>query len=133
MGYANQRPAEISSRCLGYALRAIKLYQFLQARKDGAAWVISKQYLRSATSIGANVAEAQSAESRSDFIHKYGVAQKETRESLYWLRLLAESGLGHWQAALAANERDRRALRHHYSDHCQIQTKSEVMSPARCF
>lgn len=55
--------------------------------------MLGKQYLRSATSIGAHVEEAQSGESRADFIHKYGIAQKEARESLYWLRLLAESGL----------------------------------------
>lgn len=93
MNEAHQEREKIGARCLGYALRAIKLYQFLQTRKDGAAWVIGKQYLRSATSIGANVEEAQSAESRADFIHKYGIAQKETRESLYWLHLLAESEL----------------------------------------
>jgi len=55
--------------------------------------VLGKQYLRAATSIGANVEEAQSAESRPDFVHKYGIAQKEARESLYWLKLLAESGI----------------------------------------
>jgi four helix bundle protein len=55
--------------------------------------VLGKQYLRAGTSIGANIEEAQSAESRSDFIHKYGIAQKEAKESLYWLRLLAESGI----------------------------------------
>ncbi len=49
--------------------------------------------LRAATSIGANVEEAQSGETRADFIHKYGIAQKEAKESLYWLRLLAESGI----------------------------------------
>ena len=49
--------------------------------------------MRAGTSIGANIEEAQSAESRSDFIHKYGIAQKEAKESLYWLRLLAESGI----------------------------------------
>jgi|SRR2546425_12185553 len=63
----------------------------LQERKDGAGWILGKQYLRSATSIGAQIEEAQSGESRADFIHKYGIAQKEARESLYWLRLLAES------------------------------------------
>jgi four helix bundle protein len=72
-------------------LRAIKLYQFLQEGKDGAGWILGKQYLRSATSIGANIEEAQSGQSRADFIHKYSIAQKEARESLYWLRLLAES------------------------------------------
>lgn len=61
---------DIRERAFKYALRAIKLYQFLQDGKDGAGWIIAKQYLRSATSIGANVEEAQSGESRADFIHK---------------------------------------------------------------
>ena len=84
---------DIRTRSYGYSLRAIKLYQALQQRKEGAGWVLGKQYLRAATSIGANVEEAQSAESRPDFVHKYGIAQKEARESLYWLKLLAESGI----------------------------------------
>ena len=83
----------IRERSFAYALRAIKLYQFLQSRRNGAGWTLGRQYLRSASSIGANVEEAQSAESRADFIHKLGVAQKEARESLYWLRLLTESGI----------------------------------------
>jgi four helix bundle protein len=86
----SKRP-DIRSWSFAYALRAVRLYQFLQGRKDGAGWVLSKQYLRAACSIGANAAEAQSAKSRPDFIHKLGIAQKEGRESLYWLRLLAES------------------------------------------
>lgn len=84
---------DIEERTFRYALRAIKVYQALQQGKDGAGWVIGKQFLRSATSVGANVAEAQAAESRADFIHKYGIAQKEIRESLYWLRLLKASEL----------------------------------------
>ena len=86
-------PPDIRNRSFAYSLRAIKLYRALQERKDGAGWVLGKQYLRAATSIGANVEEAQSAESRPDFVHKYGIAQKEARESLYWLRLFAESGI----------------------------------------
>ena len=86
-------PADIRARSFRYAVRAVKLYRFLQDRKDGAGWVIGKQYLRSATSIGANLQEATSAESRPDFIHKYGIAQKEARESLYWLQLMAEAGV----------------------------------------
>ncbi len=87
------QPREIRARSFAYALRAIKLYQFLQARKDGAGWILGKQYLRSASSIGANIAEAQAGESRLDFIHKLGIAQKEARESLYWLQLLSASGI----------------------------------------
>jgi len=84
-------PREIRARTFAYALRAVKLYQHLQRKKDGAAWILGKQYLRAATSIGANLAEAQAGESRADFIHKLGIAQKEARESLFWLRLLTES------------------------------------------
>jgi four helix bundle protein len=86
-------PREILPRSFAYALRAIKLYQYLQRRKDGAGWILGKQHLRAATSIGANIEEAQAGESRSDFIHKLGIAQKEARESRYWLHLLAESGI----------------------------------------
>jgi four helix bundle protein len=84
---------DIRNRAFAYALRAIKLYQALQEQKNGAGWILGKQYLRSATSIGANIEEAQSGESRADFIHKYGIAQKEAKESLYWLRLIGESGI----------------------------------------
>jgi four helix bundle protein len=84
---------DIRNRAFAYALRAIKLYQALQEQKNGAGWILGRQYLRSATSIGANIGEAQSGESRADFIHKYGITQKEAKESLYWLRLLGESGI----------------------------------------
>jgi len=83
----------IRTRSLQYALRAVRLYQHLQKQKDGAGWVIGKQFLRAATSVGANVEEAQAGESRSDFIHKLGIARKETRESLYWLSVLEKSEL----------------------------------------
>jgi len=88
-----KQPREILARSFSYALRAIKLYRYLQRRKDGAGWILGKQYLRAATSIGANIEEAQAGESRSDFIHKLGIAQKEARECRYWLHLLAESGI----------------------------------------
>jgi len=84
-------PKDIRKRSFQYALRAIRLYQFLQKGKDGAGWILGKQYLRAATSIGANIEEAQSGETKADFIHKYGIAQKETKESHYWLRLMADS------------------------------------------
>src|SRR5208282_5303995 len=84
---------DIRERSFRYALRAIKVFRATQARKDPAGRILGRQYLRSATSIGANIEEAQSGESRADFIHKYGIAQKEARESLYWLRLIAESGI----------------------------------------
>jgi len=87
------KPYDIRQRTFEYALDAIKLYQALQEKRDGAAWVIGKQFLRSATSIMANIEEAQSAESKADFVHKYGIAQKEIRESSYWLRLIGAASL----------------------------------------
>ena len=84
-------PWDIGKRTLQYGVRAVRLYGALQEMKDGAAWVIGKQFLRSATSIGANVAEAKAAESTADFVHKYGIAQKEARESAYWLDLLEKA------------------------------------------
>jgi len=88
MTKANQ---DIQERATEYALRAIKLFGHLQGTKNGAAWIIAKQYLRAATSIGANMVEAQSGESRADFIHKCAIAQKEARESHYWLTILRKS------------------------------------------
>jgi four helix bundle protein len=88
----NERePQDIRKRAYRYALRAIRLYQYLQKQKDSAGPIIGKQYLRAATSIGANIEEAQTSESRPDFVHKLGIAQKEARECLFWLRLLTDS------------------------------------------
>jgi four helix bundle protein len=83
----------IRERSFQYALSAVKFYQSVHGLKRVEADVLGRQYLRAATSIGANVEEAQSGESRADFIHKMGIAQKEARESLYWLRLISASEL----------------------------------------
>ncbi len=82
---------DIRDRTFEYSLHAIRLFRRLQEKEDRAGWILSKQYLRSATSIGANIEEAHSAESKADFIHKYSIAQKEANESLYWLRLFNKS------------------------------------------
>ncbi len=87
------KPKDIRKRSFDYTLRAVKLYQHLQKQGDGAGWILGKQYLRAASSIGANIEEAEAGETRADFVHKLGIARKEARESLYWLRLLAESGI----------------------------------------
>ncbi len=83
---------DIKRRTFDYAKRVVKLYRAIHAGKDAAANVIAKQLLRAGTSVGANVVEAYSAETKRDFIHKYGIALKEARESHYWLQLLADSG-----------------------------------------
>ncbi len=86
-------PRDIEQRTLAYAVRAIKLVRFLETTRDSASQVISKQFLRSATAIGANLSEAESAETKPDFIHKCAIALKEARECLYWLRLMAAAEL----------------------------------------
>ena len=72
-----------------FALRIIKLYRYLVVEKN--EYVISKQILRSGTSIGANLAEAECAASRKDFLSKLYIALKECSETRYWLELLVES------------------------------------------
>ena len=71
-----------------FALRIVKLYQYLQ---DKGERVMSKQLLRSGTSIGANISEGQYAQTKADFMAKYSIALKEASESRYWLELLLES------------------------------------------
>jgi four helix bundle protein len=73
------------------ALRVVKLYQHLTQREQNREFVLSKQLLRSGTSVGANIREAINAESTADFIHKLAIAQKECDESCYWLELLHQS------------------------------------------
>ena len=87
-----QAPRDIGERSLEYSVRAVRLFRSLAKLRDDAARVIGRQFLRSATSVGANIEEAHFAESRADFVHKFRIARKEARESLYWLRILAESG-----------------------------------------
>ena len=72
-----------------FAVRIVKLYQFLCSEKK--EYVLSKQVLRSGTSIGANLAEAETAISRKDFLSKVYIALKECSETLYWLELLKET------------------------------------------
>lgn len=73
-----------------FALAIIQLYKAMAAQRE---FVLSKQLLKSGTSIGANVEEAQAAQSRNDFLSKMSIACKEARETRYWLRLLQQSRL----------------------------------------
>lgn len=72
-----------------FAIEIIKVYKALADEKR--EFVLSKQLLRSGTAIGALIRESQNAESKADFIHKLGIAQKECDETLYWLDLLFHS------------------------------------------
>jgi four helix bundle protein len=79
----------ILTKSKAFAVRIVRLYQHLADKKK--EFVISKQLLRSGTSIGANVREAVQAQSHKDFAAKMGIALKEASESEYWLELLAET------------------------------------------
>lgn len=79
----------IQKKSYAFALRIIKLYKFLVA--DKKEFVLSKQVLRSGTSIGANVEEAIGGFSKADFTARLGIAYKEARETHYWIRLLRDS------------------------------------------
>jgi four helix bundle protein len=76
----------IVEKSFDFAVQVVGAYKTLTANEK--EYVLSKQLLRSGTAIGALSREAQNAESRADFIHKLGIAQKECDETLYWLELL---------------------------------------------
>lgn len=78
----------VKDKSFAFSLRIIKLFKFLQNEKE---YIMSKQLLRSATSVGALVREAEQAESKADFIHKLAIALKEANETEYWLELLFKS------------------------------------------
>ena len=80
----------IQELSFNFALQIIELYKRMQSQNE---YIISKQVLRSGTSIGANVEEAIAGISKKDFIAKLSISSKEARETKYWLRLLKESNL----------------------------------------
>jgi four helix bundle protein len=87
MSEKQKSPLKVKS--FQFAVRITRLYKYLTETKK--EYVLSKQLLRSGTAVGALVREAQNAESKLDFVHKMGMAQKECDESIYWLELLRET------------------------------------------
>ncbi len=82
----------IQDRSFLFAVRIVKLCQFLE-QQERVSRTLANQLLRSGTSIGANIEEAQAGQSKADFIAKMSIARKEARETHYWLLLLKESEL----------------------------------------
>ena len=80
----------IKEKSLLFAIRIVNLYKYLTSEQK--EFVIAKQLLRSGTSIGANIREAEHAQSRADFINKMNISLKEANESEYWLELLFKTG-----------------------------------------
>lgn len=97
---AKQSPRDIQDRTFGFGIRVVKLVDRLP--KALAAMEIGRQLLRSGTSVGANVQEADAAESKKDFVHKMGIARKEVQETRYWLAII--------RAAILPNDAEVEAL-----------------------
>lgn len=85
----DMRENVVKNKSFAFAVRVVRLYQFLC--NDKKEFILSKQLMRSGTSVGAMVREAEHAETKADFRHKMGIAQKEINESIYWLELLKET------------------------------------------
>lgn len=83
------KSSALQNKSYAFAIRVVKMFQFLSA--DKREFVLSKQALRSGTSVGANIAEAGYAQSKADFIAKLSVAAKEAHETQFWLRLLHDT------------------------------------------
>lgn len=84
-----ERENEILELSFQFAVRIVNLYKYLSNEKK--EFVLSKQLLRSGTSIGANVTESQDAQSKKDFISKLSISLKEAKETRYWILLLIET------------------------------------------
>lgn len=84
-----EKPNAIRDKSFAFALATIELYKFCIQKKE---FIMSKQILKSGTSIGANVEEALQGQSRKDFISKLSISLKEAHETRYWLRLLKSGG-----------------------------------------
>jgi four helix bundle protein len=87
---------ELERRTKSFSVQVIRFVSGLP--KNSVADVLGYQLLKSGTSIGANYREANHAESRSDFIHKIGIVEKEAAETVYWLELCTEANLGQPEA-----------------------------------
>jgi four helix bundle protein len=79
----------VMNKSFVFAVKIVNLVKSIQEQKK--EYLITKQLIRSGTSIGANIREGNNAESKADFIHKLSIAQKECSETIYWLELLKET------------------------------------------
>lgn len=88
---ATYRERDIQQRTFAFAVRVVKMVRRMPS--DTAGQIVARQLARSATSVGANIEEAQGAQSKIEFSRKMTIARGEARETLYWLRLVREAGL----------------------------------------
>jgi len=103
-GWDREVPYDIRERTFQFAVRVLKAVR--QLPDDSATRVVAYQLTKSATSVGANVEEADGAESRRDFVHKMSIARKEARESRYWLRVVRAAILDNREFSALEQESD---------------------------
>ena len=108
----------IVEKTFAFAVRIIKLYKYLTTRDTNKEFIISKQLLRSGTSIGANTEEAVGGASTADFVNKLSIAYKEARETKYWSRLLLE--------AEYISESEAKSILTDIEDICNILAKIQI-------
>ena len=99
---------ELERRTKEFSLQLIRFLESLPKNYLGEA--MGKQLLKSGTSIGANYREANRAESKADFIHKLAIAEKEASETVYWLELMLEAGIGANQEAIRLMQQAKEVL-----------------------
>lgn len=106
----------IQEKTFAFAVRSVKLYKYLQ--EDKREFILSKQFLRAATSIGANVEESIGGQSERDFLSKLSISYKEARETKYWLKLL--------QATDYLNQNESESMLADAEEICRILGKIQV-------
>jgi len=113
----------IQEKSFSFAVKIVGLFKMLSLEKK--EFVMSKQLLRSGTSIGANVEEAIGGQSKADFMSKLSISYKEARETLYWIKLMKETG--HLPTEIAED------LIHDADEICRIIAKIQITSKRRNF
>ncbi len=103
--------AAIKELTYDFACRIVRLYQYLTEDSSYKEHIMSKQIYRSGTSIGANICEAQNAQSKPDFLSKMTIASKEANETTYWLNLLHDNGYINDSQFMSLNNDMQRILR----------------------
>ncbi len=111
----------IQQKSFAFAIRIVNLYKFLASEKK--EFVLSKQLLRSGTSVGANIEESIGGQSDKDFLSKLSIAYKEARESMYWLKLL--------QATEYLTNEQAESLLHDAEEICKIIGKIQITLKAK--
>lgn len=99
----------VMSKSYAFALRIVKLYKYLVYEKK--EYVLSKQLLRSGTSIGALIKEGEHAQSKADFLNKMNVALKEANETQYWIELLRDSDYLSYEESLSIYDNSNELIR----------------------